>query len=364
MENKIIVHVSQIDISPETGMGRVEYFWKDAFERAGYQFIHIGPAQVGPLKHTALFPRKAYQYFKGLKIKPVSFIVHEPSAGVFAKKGIPCFVESHGVERRYWDATLNGTVPGADDEPIKWRTKILFPIWRLSGCDKGLRHADKLLLINTDDKEYVKQKYNRSEQDIYVFKNGVTPIADVKVSEHAGFTVLFNASWVIRKGIKILVKAAELLQKEGLQINYLLIGTSKDEQTVLNDWPETLKPNVKVVPRFKQQDEVNYLAKASVLVLPSYAEGQPLSLLQAMAAGKCVITSNSDGQKDMITNGVNGFLFTNGNYIELATAIKHCYSNPQIVAEVGKNALAYTANRNWQKVSDQVVEFVLANSKS
>jgi len=363
MKAKIVVHVSQIDILPETGMGRVEYYWKEAFERAGYQFIHIGPTEVGPVKHGALFPRKAYQYFKKLNIDPTCFIVHEPASGAFAKKGIPCFVESHGVERRNWEAILNETVPGIKDEPIKWRTRILFPIWRLSGCDKGLRHAHKLLLINTDDKAFVKQKYKREDKDIFVFRNGVSALPIVDTDTSRGFTVLFNATWVIRKGIRILVKAAELLQEQGLNINYLLIGTSKDEQTVLNDWPKHLQSKVKVVSRFKQQEEVNYLAKASVLVLPSYAEGQPLSLLQAMAAGKCVITSNIDGQKDMITNGENGFLFTNGSYDELAAAIKHCYENPAIVTRVGENARQYTHDRSWENVSNQVVDFVLANSK-
>ncbi|MDT3404785.1 glycosyltransferase [Mucilaginibacter terrae] len=363
MESKIIVHVSQIDISPETGMGRVEYYWKDAFERAGYQFIHIGPTEVGPVKHGALFPRKAYQYFKKLNIKPLCFIVHEPAAGAFVKKGIPCFVESHGVERRNWEATLNGTVPGIKEEPIKWRTRLLYPIWRLSGCDKGLRYANKLLLINTDDKVFVKKRYNREDKDILVFKNGVNALPPVEGSNNGTFTVLFNATWVMRKGVRVLIDAAALLYKQGLKINYLLIGGSRDEQTVLSSWPHELHPFVTVVPRFKQQEEVNYLAKASVLVLPSYAEGQPLSLLQAMAAGKCAITSNADGQKDLITNGVNGFLFTNGSHEELADQIKHCYNNPEVVAGVGANAKEYTRNLTWENVSNQIVEFVVANSK-
>ena len=109
--NRLIVHVSEIDISSRSGMGRVEKNWKRAFEYAGYSFLHIGLKEVGKLRHRSLFPVKAYTFFKRLKVKPVAIIVHEPAAGFFVKRGFPCFVESHGIERRHWEAQLNGKIP-------------------------------------------------------------------------------------------------------------------------------------------------------------------------------------------------------------------------------------------------------------
>jgi hypothetical protein len=100
MNDKIIIHVSEIDIDTNGGMGRVEYYWKKSFENKGFQFIHIGPNEVGTFAHKWLFPYKAYDYFKKLNITPSAFIVHEPVSGQFINKGIPCFLESHGIERR------------------------------------------------------------------------------------------------------------------------------------------------------------------------------------------------------------------------------------------------------------------------
>lgn len=359
MINNIIIHISEVNISPTSGMGRVEYHWKEAFEKSGFIFLHIGPNEVGRVKHPAQFPYKAYKYYKKLKIKPVAFIVHEPAAGFFIKRGIPCIVESHGVERRYWESQLKAAIPGRDFQNVSLKTKLLFPLWRLRGCDQGLKNADKLLLINSDDKAYVKAKYNREDSDILVFKNGINLFKEPDYNTDDSFTILFNGSWIERKGIDVLLKAAKLVYEYGLKVNYLLIGTSKDEKTVLQDWDDLLKPNVKIIPQFQSEDEVALLNSSSLFVLPSYAEGQPLSLLQAMAAGKCCITTNCCGQKDIITDGLNGFLFTPGDFQALANLIIKCYESTGIINSVGLNAKNHVKSFTWANVSNEVVNFVL-----
>jgi len=364
MDNKIIVHVSEVNISTNSGMGRVEYYWRNAFENAGYTFIHIGPNEVGPVKMAAFFPYKAYKYFKSLKIKPAAIIVHEPQSGFFVRAGIPCFVESHGVERRYWEDRINGRAPSSDTNNIQLRTRIFFPIWRLLSCDIGLKYGTKLLLINSDDKAYVKVKYKRKDEDIHVFKNGIKllDLPETKKMPET-FRILFNGTWIERKGVKTLVDAAKILFKQGLKINYMLIGTGKDEETVLSAWPNELKPFVTVVSNFAPEDEAEYLNNSSLFVLPSYAEGQPLSLLQAMAASMCCITTNCCGQKDTIIDKKTGFLFPIGDHAALAALITNCYYNPQIIQKVGCSAKEYITDYTWEKVSADVVDYVTHNLK-
>lgn len=349
MQN-VIVHISEVDISTNSGMGRVEYYWEIAIKNAGYKFVHIGPKEIGQLKHKSLFPYKAYSYFKTINKNVAAIIVHEPAAMFFINKRIPVFIESHGIERRRWEQQLK------EDKKIGFKTKFLYPLWRLLSCDIGLKKATKLLLINTDDKEYVINKYKRKANDIYVFKNGVYPIDKIGVPEV--FTVLFNGSWIERKGIFTLIEAAKQLHAESIEIKYLIIGTGFDKMFVLNNWPEYLKPNLTIVPTFNSNNEADYLGKASVIVLPSNFEGQPLSILQAMAAGKCCITTNCCGQKDFIKDGINGLLFKKHDSIEFARLIKTCYYNPDKIKEIGLNAIDSMKNRNWKSVSNELVEYL------
>lgn len=363
MSTNIIVHVSEVDISLETGMGRVEFYWKSAFEKQGFTFIHIGPKEIGHIRHKALFPYMAYRFYKKLNIIPKAFIIHEPASGYFVNKGIPCFVESHGVETRYWKAQLNGEIPVLKSERISYKTKLFFPVWRLLGCIKGLKNADKLLLINNEDKEFVKQNYHRSDDDIMIFRNGVNPSNNLILNNQNKFTILFNGQWLARKGIYTLVKAAEILQNNNLIISYLLIGTGKSKDSILTDWPESLWPSVEVQSSFEAKNELDYLQASSLYILPSFFEGQPLSLLQAMAAGKCCITTNCCGQKDIVTNGKTGFLFTAGDIPSLVALIKKCYHNKTLRTEIGNNAKQYAAALNWELVSKNVADYVVQNIK-
>jgi glycosyltransferase involved in cell wall biosynthesis len=359
MDNNVIVHVSEVDISKDLGMGRVEYHWRKAFENAGISFLHIGPKEIGELKHKSMFAYKAYKYYKKLKITPKAFIVHEPVSGFFIKKNIPCFLESHGVERRCKELKISNPTTASSRFFTTLKAK-LFISWRLYVCDKGLKNANKLLLINTEDKDYVKKKYLRNDDDILIFKNGInSSISATSNKKDLQFTVLFNASWIERKGIYVLINAAEELINRGIEINYLLIGTGKDVNTVLNDWPQLLKPRVKVISKFKEDDELVYLTTSSLFVLPSYFEGQPLSLLQAMAVGKCCITTDCCGQKDIIENGKTGFLFKPGDSSDLARIIEFCYKKKDIIEEIGKKAQERVKHLTWENVSRELVEYVL-----
>jgi glycosyltransferase involved in cell wall biosynthesis len=227
----------------------------------------------------------------------------------------------------------------------------------------GLKKADKLLLINSDDSIYVKKKYKRKEDDIFLFKNGVDFYNENSATvKNDNFTILFNGSWIDRKGISILIEAADILfKKHKINFYYLLIGTVKSDSEVREHWPEHLQKYIKVIPKFDALDEIKYLNEAHLFVLPSFFEGQPLSLLQAMSVGKCCITTNSCGQKDIITNDYNGLLISIGNSFELSENIYKCFNNSEISKRIGNNAKEDMKLRSWEIVSNEVSDFVIKN---
>jgi len=56
------------------------------------------------------------------------------------------------------------------------------------------------------------------------------------------------------------------------------------------------------------EDVKPYLVSADVIVLPSYREGVPRSLLEAAAIGRPIVTTNAIGCRDVVDDGVNGFI--------------------------------------------------------
>ncbi|KAB8317535.1 glycosyltransferase family 4 protein [Tolypothrix campylonemoides VB511288] len=352
---RLIVHVAEVNLSEESGMGRIAYYWKKQFEKRGYEFLHIGPAEVGSLRHPALFPDAAHRIYKQLGRKASIFLVHEPASGSFLKFGIPTVLFSHGLERRGWELQLQAKE--GTTEKLKWRTKILFPLWRLRQCDLGLSKTNLLLLSNQQDVDFAQKYYCRDAKHSYVFKNGVFPSAlDEKTQPLEPLTVLFLGTWTKRKGIRTLTEAAQILQSEGFYANWLLAGTGLDSETVLKDWSEEIRPFVEVIPRFHRDAESNLFARANVFVLPSFFEGQPLALLQAMESGRCCITTNCCGQRDLIKNGYNGLLHEPGDAQTLAALIQDCAKNKDLRTTLGKNAKQSVSDRSWEVTSAEVVD--------
>ena len=81
-----------------------------------------------------------------------------------------------------------------------------------------------------------------------------------------------------------------------------------------------------------------FLADASIFVLPSYREGTPRSVLEAMAMGRPIITTDAPGCRETIRDGVEGFLVEPRNSLQLAEAMVRFIEDPALIAEMSENA--------------------------
>lgn len=87
------------------------------------------------------------------------------------------------------------------------------------------------------------------------------------------------------------------------------------------------------------------LARASVFALPSHAEGLPMSLLEAMAAGCPVVAAACGGIPDLVVDGVNGLLVTPGDVDALARALHRLLVDRGLAGRLGNEARATIARR-------------------
>ena len=74
---------------------------------------------------------------------------------------------------------------------------------------------------------------------------------------------------------------------------------------------------------------------SSLVVLPSYREGLPKSLLEAAACGRAVVTTNVPGCRDAIINGKTGILVKSQNAYELTNGIKKLLRDPKLLNSMG-----------------------------
>lgn len=357
MSRPVILHVAQIDVIPESGMGRVAWYWRRELEARGYEVVHLGPAEVGRA-HPAVFPWKAWRHVRRLGLRPAPVLVHEPAGLPFVLfERDRTVIFSHGLERRGWEAALESEVP------IRLRSRLLFPLWRLAPAELSLMRARAVLVLNRDDHAEVLRRYGHRPEDVHLFRNGATPVPASTGTD----TVLFLGTWMERKGTRTLVRAAEILRRRRRTPSFLLAGTALDVPEVLADWPAELRPAVRVLPRFAADEEAAILSQASVFVLPSTFEGQPLALLQAMAAGLCCIASDIPGSRDLIRHGETGLLHSPGDPEALAACLAEALEDPALRLRLGENARRSVKDRSWEAVAREVADFlerVLADSRS
>jgi len=215
------------------------------------------------------------------------------------------------------------------------------------------------MVLNQEDATFARTYYERRPEDVTVLCHGVEPTTVTADDVPGGaFTVLFLGSWVPRKGTGTLIDAAAQLGARGVQVRWVLAGTGATAAEILPQFPEGLRASIDVIPSFEPSREEQLLRDAHVFVLPSYFEGQPLALLQAMATGRCCVTTDCCGQRDLITHGDNGLLFPPGDAAALTGHLSRCAGDPAYRHHLGARARISVAARTWPGAFDQVWELI------
>jgi glycosyltransferase involved in cell wall biosynthesis len=104
-----------------------------------------------------------------------------------------------------------------------------------------------------------------------------------------------------------------------------------------------ISERVRFAGRLSEADTLGEIAKANVLVLPSFMEGLPIVLMEAMAYGTAVIASRVAGIPELVEDGQNGLLFTPSNWDELASCIRRLVDDDalrQTLAGCGQRKVA------------------------
>lgn len=87
------------------------------------------------------------------------------------------------------------------------------------------------------------------------------------------------------------------------------------------------------------------IRNAHIYVLPSYREGTPRTVLEAMSMGRAVITTDAPGCRETVEDGVNGFLVPVQNASALAVAMERFLHSPDLIAEMGAAARTFTVEK-------------------
>lgn len=266
-------------------------------------------------------------YFLGYTIKPV---IYGNLAALLA-----------GVPHRIALITGLGYAFVDDDKSLK-RKAVNQVVVRL--YTTALSRCQVVFFQNQDDETLFRESGIISTKTNSVVVNGSgVPVEDYIYEPapiQSSLSFFLMARLIAAKGVRIYADAAGIVKEKHPNANFILAGeldSNPDgiQQNELDGWTtEGL-----IDYRGRLSDVKPVLKECSVFVLPSYyREGVPRSILEALATGRAIITTDSVGCRETVIDGDNGFLIAIKDADALAEAMLKFIEQPELISRMGKRS--------------------------
>ncbi|MCD4844216.1 MAG: glycosyltransferase family 4 protein [Methanosarcinales archaeon] len=271
--------------------------------------------------------------------------------------GIPCGAVAYLFKENLpYVVSLRGSdVPGFNDR-FSFQYILLKPlinrIWRESSAVVANSEGLKELALESSP-----------SQDISVINNGIN-ISDFKpdinsinnnINNHTykkikKFNIVCISRLIERKGISFLLKAIKKIKNK--KVKLILVGKGKQEDEL-----HQLAKDLEITDRveFKgyvdHDDIADIYQESDLFVLPSFNEGMSNALLEAMASGLPVISTDTGGTSELIDG--NGILIQKGNSDEIAQAISTVMNDPEAFKQMGLRSREIAETMSWEAVAEE-----------
>ncbi|MDB5311167.1 MAG: hypothetical protein JWO38_5369 [Gemmataceae bacterium] len=359
-----ILRVANIPDNRTGGMSRYIHFVSDELRAAGHTVDHLFEDGLrthgggGPLARFVAPVRAAREVLSRTRRGQWYDVVemHEPLAAPYAaarewsRALPPLLVSVYALEARSHEARLG--YDRAKGQPVSVRSRVgpLSIVWQ---ANFALRRADHVCVETTADAAYLTRRLGVPRRRVTVQQGGVHPrfFADAP-GPRAG--ILFVGTWLRRKGILDLVPAltAVLDLHPGLPVT--LAGCGAPAGRVLADFPERVRPFIRVLPSITDDAVLAALYREhAVFAFPSTFEGLPLALLEAAASGLVIVTTGVCGMADTITDGANGLLVPVGDVPALTAVLDRVVADPGLADRLGRAARESVRGYTWARSAAQ-----------
>lgn len=286
-----------------------------------------------------LATRAAWRLMRELVLDDVAIVhLHAAMKGSFWRKafysfmarlfGVPTVLHLHGSETKQFFSGLS----------FVGRVVVR---WTLSG-------QSAVIVLSESWAEFIRNFCPAAK--VFVVPNYVDVqerTADLKVKDEV--EVLFLGALGQRKGIYDLIRALHASLLTGRRLRLLIGGDGEVENVRTLSEELKISAQVTLLGWIDRTTREALLSQVDVFVLPSYNEGLPMSVLEAMAFGIPVITSPVGGIPELITDGVNGLLVPPGSITDLSNALNKLYDSNALRVELGTQGrcrLAETYSRD------------------
>lgn len=262
--------------------------------------------------------------------------------------GPPYVMTMHGLEERRNYAMGREARKGRADY-FRWKNRVWQHVYHMPTYQWSFKTADQCIVTNREAMLFLQLHYDLPPDRVWLVPNGVGPEFFHVRSFSPGMAtrILFVGTWIDHKGIYYLAEAFEKVLREIPEARLTIAGCIEQEERVRRGFAPAVQTALEVWPFVPRAEIPSLYAEHEIFVLPSLMEGMPLVLLEAMASGMAVITTESNGMTDLVEDSHDGLFVIPGSSDSLASAMTKLCRDAELRQRLGHAAQEKMKRYTW-----------------
>ncbi|RKG40218.1 MULTISPECIES: glycosyltransferase family 4 protein [Acinetobacter] len=219
---------------------------------------------------------------------------------------------------------------------------------------QALKHSGKIFFQNPDDLKLFQDMQLLDVKKPTVVVNG----SGVNVQDFDVMPLPKNAQGQVKasflliarllgdKGVREYAESARIIKAHYPEAEFHLVGWIDDNPSAISQTElDTWITDGRLTYWGKLSDVRPAIAQSSVYVLPSYREGTPRTVLEAMAMGRAIITTDAPGCRETVAHGVNGYLVGVKSVDDLVQSMQYFIEDPKLIELMGQRSREIALNK-------------------
>jgi glycosyltransferase involved in cell wall biosynthesis len=262
----------------------------------------------------------------------------------------PYIMTLHGLEERRVHV-MSREVKKGRAWNYSWKNRMWQRFYHQPRFRWSILTTDGAHVFSRDVWTLLQLKYNLDSDRVAYVPNGVEQRFFVprEYRQDGKLRLLYPGTWLDQRGIFYLRNALRNLAPQIPGLTITIAGGGVPPEDILKFFGEELASRIEVRPAVPWENMPTLYAEHDLFVFPSLMEGLPSVLLEAMATGMPVITTETCGMPDIVENEVNGRLIPPGNSAAIEEAVLYFANSIELRQKLGGAARETMKRYTWER---------------
>ena len=349
----------------EGGVAAVIYNLGGELERLGHQVTYVflddlvAPGSVPPRFVELIFSARLARYITDNRGKFSLVNLHAPTGLLYGLRrrfrmgvaDVPYVMTLHGLEERR-ARVMRREVKKGRAWNFGWKNRLWHRVYHFPRFRWSIRTADAAHVFCRDVWNVLQLAYGMAPDRAVYIPNGVEQrffVPREYGDRPEGVRFLWAGTWLDQRGIFYLRDAMQRLASRVPRMTLTIAGPGTSPEQIERFFGNELAGTILVRPVVPSDQMPELYLEHDVFIFPSLMEGLPTVIMEAMASGMPVITTETCGMPDVVENEFNGLLVPPADAVALENAILRLYSSADLRRKLGQQAQESMRRHTWER---------------